>query len=235
MGERWWTPGGSEEDHMPQPTKDDAGMPTPRPSSRALVLRGKMARFRAKVRGTNHVRELIETLVLMAIIFLLVHASAQVYRVDGPSMQPGLNNANYVLVSPILYAFGGSPQRGDVIVFYSPLDPTQQLIKRVIGVPGDTVSISPDGITVDSKRLNEPYARVAGTNAPLECSQNIPDIKVGPDQYLVLGDNRGDSLDSRCFGSVPRRNIIGKAVALVMPLGQLHWLNTYPSVFAGLH
>ncbi len=221
---------------MPQPTQNDAGSPNPPAlAGGAVLLKGRVARLRAQASRTHHLRELIETLVLLAIVFVLAHASAQVYQVEGPSMQPDLHSSDYVVVSPILYAFGGSPQRGDVIVFYSPLDPKQQLIKRVIGIPGDTVSITPDGITVDGKRLNEPYAEAPVKGAVQECGENIPNIKVGPAQYLVLGDNRGDSLDSRCFGSVPRRNIVGKAIARVLPLGRLSWLNTYPSVFAGIH
>jgi signal peptidase I len=189
---------------------------------------------RARSGRTNYVREIIETIVLTAIVFLVVHASAQPFRIDGPSMQPGLHTGNYVLVSPILYAFGGSPQRGDVVVFHPPSDPSESFVKRVIGIPGDTVTITPDAVIVNGKSISEPYLNQQGKNVVPECGQVLTNVKIAPDQYLVLGDNRGDSEDSRCFGSVPRQNIVGKAVLMVLPLNQFHWLNTYTSVFAGI-
>jgi signal peptidase I len=204
---------------------DDSG--APRPGGRAA---------RPQPARTNYVREIIETIVLTAIVFLVVHASAQPYRVDGPSMQPGLHTDEYVLISPILYAFGGSPQRGDVIVFHPPTDPTQSYVKRVIGIPGDTVVISNNAITVNGKQLSEPYLFQQDANIPETeggC-QDLHQAQLGSDQYLVLGDNRGDSLDSRCFGIVPRANIIGKAFLLALPLNNLHFINTFPGVFAGI-
>ncbi|MBF6589817.1 MAG: signal peptidase I [Ktedonobacterales bacterium] len=203
--------------------KDDAG--TVLPGSRAT---------RPQPGRTNYVHEIIETIVLTAIVFFVVHAAAQPYRVEGPSMQPGLRSNEYVLVSPIVYAFGGAPQRGDVVVLHPPTDPNQSFIKRVIGLPGDVVSITPDAVIVDGKRLSEPYLNEQGKNVVPECGQVLTNVKVEPGQYLVLGDNRGDSEDSRCFGSVPRNNIVGKAVFMALPLNQIHWINTFSSVFAGI-
>ncbi len=182
-------------------------------------------------------------MILTAIVFLVVHACAQPYKVDGPSMQPGLYTNDYVLISPVLYAFGGSPQRGDVVVFNPPHNAGQgsAYIKRVIGIPGDTVVITTKAVYVNGKALQEPYTLQQGVNIPetaldengFQCV-NLRQVTLGPGQYLVLGDNRGDSEDSRCFGVVPRSNIIGKAIAQVLPLNQLHWLNTYSSVFSSV-
>jgi signal peptidase I len=201
-----------------------------------LLVRGRSGRVRAPKQGRAHLgREIIETVVLALIMFLVVRAVAQPYRVEGESMRPGLQTGDLVLISPIAYAFGGSPQHGDVVVLKSPVDPSgKALIKRIIGVPGDIVSITPNSVIVDGKQLSEAYLYGQGKNVTFECGQNFTDVKVGPDEYLVLGDNRGDSLDSRCFGSVPRQNILGKATLMIWPLNQLHWLNTYSSVFAGI-
>jgi signal peptidase I len=198
------------------------------------------ARAQARPRRGGFAREIIETLILTAIVFLVVHACAQPYRVDGPSMQPGLYTGDYVLISPILYSFGGSPQRGDVVVLNPPSGPDQgsAFIKRVIGIPGDHVVITLNAVYVNGKALNEPYIAQQDANVPennsVDQCVNLHDVTLGPGQYLVLGDNRGNSLDSRCFGVVPRNDIIGKAIAQVLPLSQLHWLNNYSHVFASI-
>jgi signal peptidase I len=196
--------------------------------------RGGGAAHARPARG-GYAREIIETIVLTAIVFLVIHAVAQPYKVDGPSMQPGLHTGDYVLISPILYAFGGSPQRGDVVVFHPPGDPGEAFVKRVIAVPGDTVSITTEAVTVNGKKLTEPFILQQGANVAENSNgcQNLRQTRVGPDEYLMMGDNRGDSEDSRCFGLVPRQNILGKATLFALPLNQIHWIDTYASVFAG--
>ncbi len=87
-------------------------------------------------RSSHLVREIIETLALTLIIFVVIHFTVQNYVVDGTSMQPSLTNNQYVLVNKLAYVFH-APERGDVIVFHWPLDTTKDLIKRVIGIPGD--------------------------------------------------------------------------------------------------
>lgn len=215
---------------MPQQVRRDPHAPN---DEGALLPGGRGAKPRAAQR-TNYVREIIETVVLTAIVFFVVRAAAQPFKVDGPSMQPGLHTGEYVVVSPIVYAFGGAPQRGDIIVFHPPTATDQSYIKRVIGIPGDVVTITPNAVIVNGQQLTEPYLNDQGKNLVPECGQVLSNVKVGPDEYLVLGDNRGDSEDSRCFGSVPRRNIVGKAELLVLPINNLHWLNTFPNVFAGV-
>lgn len=186
-------------------------------------------------RTSSFVREVVETLVLTAIVFFLVKAVAQPFTVDGPSMQPGLYTGDYVLASPLAYAFGAAPQRGDVVVLQPPIPGEHtDFIKRVIGLPGDTVTITPQAVFVDGKKLNEPYLYSQGTNLVPECGQVLNNITVAPNTYLVLGDNRGDSEDSRCFGSVPRQNIVGKAILVIFPFNQLHFINTYSNTFAGV-
>ena len=175
-------------------------------------------------------REILETLVLTAVVFFAVRASVQPYRVDGPSMQPGLHTSEYVMVSMLAYTIG-SPQRGDVIVFHPPDDPSQNYVKRVIGIPGDRISVTATAVYVDGQKLDEPYIY------PLAPGENenpvvIPNITLGPGEYYVMGDNRLDSKDSRFFGSVPRRNIIGKAEFVMWPGNDIHMIQTYSNVFA---
>jgi signal peptidase I len=182
--------------------------------------------------------ELLQTLVLAALIFLLVRAVAQNFRVEGPSMEPGLHNGQYLLVNKAVYfkvnlgtlskyipfidaedgeeafLFHG-PQRGDVIVFRYPKDPDRDFIKRVIGVPGDTIRIDESGVVyVNGEALEESYINDSSPRALEE--QVVP-----PDSYFVLGDNRPNSSDSRNWGFVPEENIIGKAMLSYWPLSEL--------------
>jgi signal peptidase I len=181
--------------------------------------------------------ELAQTIALAILIFLVVRAVAQNFRVEGPSMQPGLHNGQYLLVNKAVYfklnlgtldkfipfidaKDGGeqflfhAPQRGDVIVFRYPKDPSRDFIKRVIGVPGDTVSISDGVVNVNGVALTEPYINGGARGDMAE--QVVPQ-----GSYFVLGDNRANSSDSRAWGYVPEENIIGKAMLSYWPLSEL--------------
>lgn len=178
--------------------------------------------------GTRAVREVLEVLVITLLLFILVRLLVQNYRVDGPSMMPTLQNHEYILVNKADY-FITSPQRGDVIVFQYPRDTSQDFVKRVIGVPGDTVRVAADGVvTVDGDTINEPYVN------DLLNPYQPQTWRLSADQYFVLGDNRGNSSDSRDWGVVPRKDIIGKAALVYWPLGELHPLQNWSSVFAAV-
>src|SRR5262249_15171810 len=159
-----------------------------------------------------------------------VHFSIQPFRVDGPSMQPGLHTDELVLVNLLTYTFG-TPQRGDVIVFHPPSDPEHQFVKRIIGLPGDTVTLTPTSVTVDGTALHEPYIAPLppdGEENTIGCltfdAKGASQFVLQKDQYWVMGDNRLDSQDSRCFGAIARQSIVGKAEMVVFPFGSIHWL-----------
>jgi signal peptidase I len=183
--------------------------------------------------------ELAQTLVLAALIFLMVRGVAQNFRVEGPSMEPGLHNGQYLLVNKAVYFrldlerlsrflpfidpgddpqrfLFNSPKRGDVVVFRYPQDPSRDFIKRVIGVPGDTVAIQSGQVYVNGVALDEPYI----TNPQANNASMEPRV-VPPRAYFVLGDNRANSSDSRSWGFVPEENIIGKAMFSYWPLSEL--------------
>jgi signal peptidase I len=177
--------------------------------------------------------ELTQTLVLAVLIFLAVRSMAQNFRVEGASMEPGLHNGQYLLVNKAVYfklnldtldkflpfidpgdnperfIFHG-PQRGDVIVFEFPEDRSRDFIKRVIGVPGDTVKVENGVVSVNGKALEEDYVNH-------ETRSNMDEKVVPPNEYFVLGDNRGNSSDSRSWGFVPEENIIGRAMFTYWP------------------
>ncbi|MGH2502010.1 MAG: signal peptidase I, partial [Ktedonobacterales bacterium] len=166
----------------------------------------------------------LEVAVITTLVFLLARVFVQNYQVDGPSMTPTLLNGEYILVNKADY-FAHGPQRGDVIVFKFPKDTSRDFVKRVIGLPGDTVVTTGDGsVTVDGVALVEPYV-----------NDHINDSgqtwTLGPGQYFVMGDNRGDSYDSRDWGPVPLADILGKAEYVYWPLGAAHGLRNWSGVF----
>ncbi len=164
------------------------------------------------------VREVIETAVLTLLMFLVIHSAVQNFNVDGHSMEPNLHDKELILVDKWTYLFH-APTRGDVIVFVAPPAPTEDYVKRIIGVPGDVITINNGAPTVDGVTLNETYVRPANMGAtPGDMAVNK--MIVPPNDYFVLGDNRVGSSDSRTWGLLPRKNIIGRAALVYWPFGQ---------------
>jgi signal peptidase I len=192
-------------------------------SEKSLPDTSAQVKGAAKKSSSHFTREIIETVGLTLVIFLIIHFTVQNFLVDGPSMQPGLHTGEYVLVNKLAYTFHG-PERGDVIVFELPQDTSENLIKRVIGLPGDKLVLTQNTVTVDGVTLKEPYI-----SAP-ENDQNQT-LTVPPNNYFVLGDNRPVSDDSRDWGFVPKDDIIGKAVIVYWPLHDIESINTYQPIY----
>jgi signal peptidase I len=194
-------------------------------SDKSLPDTSPQVKSEAKKSSSNFTREIIETVGLTLVIFLIIHFTIQNFLVDGPSMQPGLHTGEYVLVNKLAYTFHG-PERGDVIVFELPQDTSENLIKRVIGLPGDKIVLTANTntVTVDGVTLKEPYI-----SAP-ENDQNQT-LTVPANDYFVLGDNRPVSDDSRDWGFLPRQDIIGKAVMVYWPPTHIESIDTYQPVY----
>lgn len=155
----------------------------------------------------------METILLAAILFLLINGISARVRVEGFSMVPSLQDGEFVLVNRLAYRIG-QPQRGDIIVFHHPTDQNQEdLIKRVIGLPGDEVKVQDGAVYVNGTRLVETYIAAP----PAYIDQRI----VPEDSLYVLGDNRNNSSDSHAWGFVPFKDVIGKAVFIYWPLKEL--------------
>ncbi len=152
--------------------------------------------------------DVLETLVLSAVLFLAINAVSARIRVDGNSMEPTLQNGEFVVVNKLAYKFG-DPQIGDVIVFHYPRDPNQEYIKRVVGLPGNNVNIKNGLVYVNDQILPEPYI---ATPPRYQADWNVP-----TDSLFVLGDNRNNSSDSHNWGPVPMQNVIGKALFIYWP------------------
>ena len=170
-----------------------------------------------------------ETIILTVIMFFIIKLAVQDYQVDGTSMVPTLQNNQYVLVDKLTYDFG-KPSRGDIIVFEYPLDHSKNYIKRIIGIPGDHVVVDDGGqVSVNGTPLNEPYVNNLDNSLYGE-----RDVVLAPNQYYVLGDNRGGSSDSRQWGTVKGSEIIGKATLVYWPLSDVHFLPDAHNTFTGI-
>ncbi|HLL80472.1 MAG TPA: signal peptidase I [Ktedonobacteraceae bacterium] len=181
------------------------------------------------------VREVIETIVLTLLMFLVIRFAVQNFNVEGPSMEPTLHDGELILVDKWSYLFR-PPERGDVIVFVAPPHPDQDYVKRIIGLPGDRITIDNTKVYVDGVLLNETYVSPIN-QGNLFSYKNITNQLVPPNMFFVLGDDRIRSSDSRDWGLVPRNNIIGRAALIYWPLHQDNdgFLANVSSVFAGVH
>ncbi len=162
-------------------------------------------------------REILETILPAILIALLINVFVgQATRVEGQSMEPNLHSNQRLVVEKMSYRFHG-PERFDIVVLRLPSQGDELLIKRVVGLPGETVEISNGHVSVNGQVLEEPFA-VGETRPGRQSSVVVPPLHV-----YVLGDNRNHSNDSRNFGPVPIENIIGRA-----------WLSYWPLEDAGV-
>jgi signal peptidase I len=157
------------------------------------------------------VLDILETLILAVVLYFGINAVSVRVRVDGFSMNPTLQDGEYILVNRLAYKIG-QPVRGDIVVFSFPMDPKQDLIKRVIGLPGETISVLDGKVLVNGVPLDEPYI------AAPPIYNNTWVVPEG--QLFVLGDNRNESKDSHEWGMLPMENVVGRAILIYWPPAQ---------------
>jgi len=156
----------------------------------------------------SFVVDLFETILLSLILFLAINAVSARIRVDGYSMEPTLHSGEFVIVNKLAYWLGG-PDRGDIVIFHFPRNPEQEYVKRIIGMPGDEVTIRDGVVYVNNNPVSEPYIKSPPSYAG---AWSVPE-----DQLFVLGDNRNNSSDSHNWGWVPMDYVVGKAVFVYWP------------------
>ena len=158
--------------------------------------------------GKSLVREILETILLTVLIYLAVNFATGRFRIEGSSMEPSMQPNQYVLVDKISYRLA-PPRRGDVVVFNYPLATERDFIKRVIGLPGETVNIRGGVVYVDGVALDEPYIA-----APPNYENSWT---MGPTELFVLGDNRNSSSDSHSWGPLDQQYLVGRAIFVYWP------------------
>lgn len=168
----------------------------------------------------NEVRSWMRDVFFAAMTaILIVIFVVQPVKVEGTSMQPELSDQERIFVNKFVYHFS-EIERGDVVVFWYPRDPTKSFIKRVIGLPGEHVEISEGVVLLNGERLQEPYL-----TPRFHDNRSFGPVRVTPNHYFVLGDHRNSSNDSRNWGLVPRQNIFGKAILRYWPVSKLGLIN----------
>jgi signal peptidase I len=190
----------------------------------------------------DFLKDLLETIALALLIFLALQATVRNYRVELSSMEGTLLPKDRLVVNKLVYFHLNtetidrlipfvdiwqdnktlfpfhSPRRADIIVFRFPNDPSRDFVKRVIGLPGETVSMNRGEVFIDGDKLDEPYLMERD-------SYKMDPILVPPDSYFVMGDNRGHSSDSREWGPVPLGNIVGKVLVRYWPFSEFSLLS----------
>ncbi len=180
--------------------------------------------------------------MLASLVFLLIQGSVGNFRVDGSSMLPTLQGDQLLLVNKLVYFqidterlsriipfwevdepsrhfLVHPPERGDVIVFRFPRDPSKDFVKRVIGLPGETVAVKDGTVYIDGTPLDEPYLTERDNGS--RTSTRLEDK-----EYFVLGDNRRSSNDSRAWGPLPEANVLGQVWAVYWPFSQVQLVDT---------
>ncbi|MFN2147464.1 MAG: signal peptidase I [Anaerolineales bacterium] len=168
--------------------------------------------------------ELFQTVLVAGLLFLAVNLLTARIRVEGISMEPSLHEGQFVVVNRMAYRWS-QPERGDIIVFHFPLNPERRFIKRVIGLPGEEVTVRAGQVYVNGELIDEPYLNAA--------PRYSGDWTLGSDEIFVLGDNRNNSSDSQNWGPLPLNEIIGKAVLVYWPPSEAGLIPHYDLAAAG--
>ena len=188
-------------------------------------------------------REILEAVMLALIVLVLLQGTVRNFKVEGSSMHPTLEGGQYLVVDQVSYfkldverlarilpfwsagrvepkfAFD-PPNRGEIIVFRYPQDPTKDFVKRVVGLPGETVEVRSGTVFIDGVALREPYLDRAD-------SSDARRLSLGDREYYVIGDNRRNSNDSRAWGIVPEENIVGRVLLVYWPWDDVHLVDSH--------
>ena len=187
-------------------------------------------------------REITEAVLIALVVLLVLQTTVRNFKVEGSSMVPTLDGGQYLVVDqasffkfdkerlsravPFWKASESEPQfafdppmRGEVIVFNYPLDPRKDFVKRVVGLPGETVEVRGGIVLVDGEALPEPYLQ-------RKDSSDAPPLTLGEKEYYVIGDNRRNSNDSRSWGAVPEDNIVGRVWVVYWPWDDIHFVDS---------
>jgi signal peptidase I len=171
-------------------------------------------------------KEVLVYVLIAVILFVVLQVTMQNYTVEYTSMTPGIQPGDWIRVSKVNYWFN-QPERGDIVVFDPPTGVTGEagvpFIKRIIGIPGDTVEVHDQKVWVNGKALEEPYL----SRPPL---YTMSPVHIAAGQYFVLGDNRNNSVDSHGGWMVPRESIVGRAWIIYWPPSHWGGANNYPLV-----
>ncbi len=187
-------------------------------------------------------REILEAVLLALVVLILLQATVRNFRVEGSSMSPTLESGHFLVVDQASFLkfdrerlsravpfwkvdvslpefVFAPPERGEIIVFRAPVDTTKDFVKRVIGLPGETVEVRSGTVYVNGEAIGELYLRRRDDSS-------VPPLTLGKQEYYVIGDNRRNSNDSRAWGAVPEENIVGRVWLVYWPWDDIHFPNS---------
>lgn len=176
---------------------------------------------KAKSRARLFIENILYIATAVVLAMIVQQFIIRPFVVSGESMDPTLSSGDYLLIDEVTYRFN-EPERGDVVVFRAPPEPTKFFIKRVIGLPGDTVSIK--GKIINITNMDNPKGFTLSEDFITHESSNDITVKVPADEYFVMGDNRAGSFDSRSWGTLPKENLRGRALLRLLPLKEIDYL-----------
>lgn len=171
---------------------------------------------------TNMLSFIQSILITVLLAFLLRFFLIQPFIVEGSSMEPNFHDQQYIIIDKLSYRLR-DPKRGEVIVFHPPNDPSQNYIKRIIGLPGETVRIDNGDVYVNEVKLDESY--LGDQNHNTEQLRFREPVILEADEYFVMGDNRNHSSDSREWGELTKQNIEGRTWFIALPFADFHFIS----------
>jgi signal peptidase I len=162
--------------------------------------------------------EFIKTVIIIVILAAVIRLFViQPFIVDGQSMEPNFQNNDYLITEKVSFHFS-EPRRGETVILRPPDNPTVNYLKRIIGIPGDTVSIKKGDVYVNAKKIDEPY--IDGQKTLTVKNEDLT-VTLKQDEYFVMGDNRNHSRDSREIGPVPRHNLVSHVWIRLFPFNKI--------------
>ena len=172
--------------------------------------------------------DILQVVVFSVAIFLFVYLLIlQPHKIKGISMSPNYPDGEFLLTDKVTYRFQ-EPKRGDIVVFKAPIAPNdEEFIKRIIGLPGEKVSVQDHHVYINGEKLDEPYLANTVNTDPNEFLQAGQTVTVPADHYFVLGDNREHSSDSRAWGFITKESITGRAWLIYWPLNKAGFVPSY--------
>lgn len=159
-------------------------------------------------------------LIALAIVIPVRVFIAQPFIVQGASMEPTFDSGEYLIIDQLSYRFH-APERGDVIVMRYPKDPSTFFIKRIIGLPDETVEINGEHVIIHPKNGGTPFTLDESFLDPSRVGIQYGTYALGSDEYFVMGDNRIVSSDSRSWGALPKEDVVGKVLVRLFPLDRI--------------
>ncbi|KKS34236.1 signal peptidase I [candidate division WWE3 bacterium RIFOXYB1_FULL_43_24] len=173
----------------------------------------------------NTIADIIELFLIGTTVFILVYILVgQFLEVSGSSMYPYLHDREQIIAEKLSIKFD-PVKRGEVIIFWHPKTKSDLLVKRVIGLPGEIIKIQNGFVFINGKKLEEPYLSEAVVTRATDFLTEGQEHKIAEDYYIVMGDNRSESTDSRYWGPIQKETIIGRALLVFYPFENIRLLN----------